>query len=121
MGQIYAGHLARRVPQARLVAVADVIEERARTLADDLGADSWSTDYREVLADSAVRAVSVTSPTSTHREVVIAAAEAGMALFCNDREPAVTRDDARAALEIALAATRSFQEARPVELSEYRR
>jgi predicted dehydrogenase len=33
MGQIYARHLARRVPQAHLVAVADVIEERARTLA----------------------------------------------------------------------------------------
>jgi myo-inositol 2-dehydrogenase/D-chiro-inositol 1-dehydrogenase len=36
MGQIYARHLARRVPQAHLVAVADVIEERARTLADEL-------------------------------------------------------------------------------------
>ena len=32
------------MPQARLVAVADVIEERARTLADELEVGSWSTD-----------------------------------------------------------------------------
>ena len=37
-----------------------------------------------------------------------------------DREAAVTGADAQAALEIALAATRSYHEARPVELSEYR-
>ena len=36
----------------------------------------------ELLADDAVRAVFVTSPTGTHREVVVAAAETGMAIFC---------------------------------------
>jgi predicted dehydrogenase len=39
----------------------------------------------------------------------------------NGREPAVDGHDARAALEIGLAATRSYKEARLVELSEYRR
>jgi predicted dehydrogenase len=36
----------------------------------------------------------------------------------NDQEPAVTAADARAALVIGLAATRSYHEERPVELSE---
>jgi predicted dehydrogenase len=36
-----------------------------------------------------------------------------------DIEPSVSGDDARAALIIGLAATRSYDEARPVELSEY--
>jgi predicted dehydrogenase len=36
----------------------------------------------------------------------------------NDQEPAVTAADARAALAIGLAATRSYHEERPVELSE---
>ncbi len=37
-----------------------------------------------------------------------------------DREPAVGGHDARAALEIALAATQSYKEARPVDLREIR-
>ena len=82
MGQIYSRHLAQRIPQARLVAIADVIEERAAALVEELGVDAWSTDYRDILADKAIRAVFVTSPTSTHREVVIAAAQAGKAIFC---------------------------------------
>ena len=36
------------------------------------------------------------------------------------REPAVDAHAARAALLIGLAATRSYQEARPVALAEYR-
>ena len=75
MGQIYSRHLARLVPQSHLMCIADVIEERAKTLAAELGVESWSTDGH----------------------------------------------DARAALEIGLAATRSYKEARPVELSEYQR
>jgi predicted dehydrogenase len=92
MGQIYARHLARQVPGAGLVAVADVIEERARALAEELGVVSWSTDYRDLLADDALRAVFVTSPTGTHREVVVAAAEAGAAIFC-EKPIALTLED----------------------------
>lgn len=39
----------------------------------------------------------------------------------NDKAPAVDGHDARAALEIGIAATQSYKEARPVELSEYHR
>ncbi len=92
MGQIYARHLARQVTGAHLVAVADVIEERARALAEELGVGSWWTDYRDLLADDAVRAVFVTSPTGTHREVVVAAAETGMAIFC-EKPIALTLED----------------------------
>ena len=97
MGQIYARHLARGVPQARLVAVADVIEARAIALADELGVGLWSTDYGQVLADDAVRAVFVTSPTGTHREVVVAAAEAGVSIFC-EKPIALTLEDTDAML-----------------------
>lgn len=92
MGQIYSRHLAQRVPQAQLVYVSDVIEERAQSLADELGVESWSTDYHDLLASQAVKAVFVTSPTSTHREVVIAAAEAKKAIFC-EKPIALTLED----------------------------
>jgi scyllo-inositol 2-dehydrogenase (NAD+) len=81
MGQIYARHLASS-EQAQIVSLSDVVEDRARGLAGELEVARWTTDYRELLANSAVEAVFVTSPTSTHREVVIAAAEAGKAVFC---------------------------------------
>lgn len=82
MGQIYARNVARQVPQARLVFVSDVLPERARATAKELDVAAWSVDYREMLASPAVEAVLVLSSTSTHREVVVAAAEAGKAIFC---------------------------------------
>jgi len=81
MGQIYARHLAQE-PRSRIVCVSDVIAERAQSLAAEIGAGAWTTDYRELLEDKAVEAVFVTSPTGTHREVVIASAGAGKAIFC---------------------------------------
>jgi scyllo-inositol 2-dehydrogenase (NAD+) len=81
MGQIYCRHLAQD-PQSEISGVSDVLEERARTLAAEFGVESWTTDYRELLEDKTIEAVFVTSPTSTHREIVMAAAEAGKSIFC---------------------------------------
>ena len=92
MGQIYSRHLAQRVPEAQLVYVSDVIQERAQKLAAELNVESWSTDYQDLLARSEVKAVFVTSSTSTHREVVMAAAEAGKAIFC-EKPIALTLED----------------------------
>jgi inositol 2-dehydrogenase len=97
MGQIYATHLARRVPQAKVVAIADIMAERAQKLADDLGVAAWSSDYREMLNDPEIEAVFVLSSTSTHREVVTAAAEAGKAIFC-EKPIALTLADTDAML-----------------------
>ena len=76
MGQIYAGHLAGH-GQVRIASVSDVIEERAARLAEEFGVESWTADYQEILHDSSVDAIFVTSSTSTHREVVVAAAKVG--------------------------------------------
>ncbi len=97
MGQVYARHLAGRIPQAKIVAVADALEERVRTFADESGVEAWSTDYHAVLANKEIKAVFVISPTSTHREVVIAAAEMGKAIFC-EKPMALTLADTDAML-----------------------
>jgi inositol 2-dehydrogenase len=98
MGQIYARHLAQ-IGTVQMACVSDVIEARAQRLADELGLAStadgcpaWTTDYRELLAKPAIQAVFVTSPTSTHQEVVIAAAEEGKAIFC-EKPIALTLED----------------------------
>ncbi len=97
MGQVYARHLAGRIPQVKIVAVADAMAERARAFAADLEGVSWSTDYRDVLANPEIKAVFIISPTSTHREVVIAAAEADKAIFC-EKPVALTLEDTDAML-----------------------
>jgi len=91
MGQIYARHLAQYA-RAEILCVSDVLEDRAKGTAEELGVPQWSSDYRELLANPAIKAVFVTSPTSTHRDVVIAAAEAGKAIFC-EKPIALTLED----------------------------
>jgi scyllo-inositol 2-dehydrogenase (NAD+) len=91
MGQIYARHLARNA-QAHIIYLSDVVPERARDLAAELGVAFWTADYRELLASPEVEAVFVISSTSTHREVVVAAAEAGRAIFC-EKPIALTLED----------------------------
>jgi inositol 2-dehydrogenase len=91
MGQIYARHLVGH-GQVRIVSVSDLLEERAAQIADELNVESWTSNYRETLYDRSVDAIFVTSSTSTHREVVVAAAEAGKAVFC-EKPIALTLED----------------------------
>jgi predicted dehydrogenase len=62
---------------ARLVVAADEVEERAREAAHRLGYERWTTDWRAVIDDPEVEAVSITVPNGLHREVAAAAARRG--------------------------------------------
>lgn len=64
-------------PGAELVAVCDVDPNRAAEVANRFGARRCYTDYRELLADVEVKAVSVATPDFLHTEVGVAAARAG--------------------------------------------
>jgi predicted dehydrogenase len=83
MGEVHSTSY-RRVPvhfpecagRARLVIAADEVEKRARAAAEKLGYERWTTDWREVIADAEVEAVSICAPNFMHREMAIAAAEA---------------------------------------------
>jgi myo-inositol 2-dehydrogenase/D-chiro-inositol 1-dehydrogenase/scyllo-inositol 2-dehydrogenase (NAD+) len=81
-GMIHARNFARRVTRARLTAVVDphapTLEEAQRELEVQIG----YADYRQALADPQVDAVVVVTPTSLHREVVLAAARAGKHVLC---------------------------------------
>src|SRR6476661_11215574 len=61
----------------RLVHAADTAADRADYARDVLGYAKASTDYRDVLADPDVDVVSICAPTGLHREIGVAAAEAG--------------------------------------------
>src|ERR1700760_4831535 len=61
----------------RLVHAADSVADRASYARDILGYERATTDYREVLADPEVDVVSICAPNLLHREIGVAAAEAG--------------------------------------------
>lgn len=86
----YAASL-RQTPGVELVAVADDNETRGRDYATRLGA-AFYADYHALLADETIDAVVVCSENARHREMVIAAAEAGKHILC-EKPLATTRAD----------------------------
>ena len=84
---------------ARLVAAADEDGTRAAEAVDRLGYERATTDWRSVLDDPAVEAVSITVPNRLHREIALAAADAGKHLWLEKpagRFPQETADIAAA-------------------------
>ena len=82
LGRVYAEDLARYVPAANLVAVADAHASVAENFAREYGVQRWYGSHSDLVGDRAVEAVAVITPTSTHKEVVVEAARCGKAIFC---------------------------------------
>lgn len=78
MGRVYANFVAGQLDDAALIAVSDA---QPAVLAQYSGTKT-AADYTALLDDPQIDAVIVTTPTHTHHEVVIAAAQAGKAIFC---------------------------------------
>jgi predicted dehydrogenase len=89
--------------QPILVAVADPAPGRADAAARQYGFRKPSQDWADVLADPEVHAVSITAPNSLHRELGVAAAEAGKHVWI-EKPVGLTAADARA---IAAAVSRA--------------
>jgi inositol 2-dehydrogenase len=73
--------LSSRIPETRLAGIADPDEEAVKSAADEFGARAFPTSD-DLLADPAIDAVVIVSPTHTHKALVTAAAAAGKPAFC---------------------------------------
>ena len=82
------------LPEAELVATADVDRGRAEEVAAKGGAREVYTDFRDLVASPIVDAVIVAIPNIYHRDAVVAAAEAGKHVFC-EKPLATNLRDAR--------------------------
>lgn len=104
MGQLYARLLATQISGAALYAVAEV-DERARTkVAADYSVPHAFARVEELLALSELDGVIIATPTGTHPALVMAAAAAGKAIFC-EKPLALTIEETRAVLDaVSLAA-----------------
>ena len=82
LGRLYGQYLAQRVPGAVLAAVADHKAANVEAFARDFSVPKYYVDHQELLSNPDIEAVAVVSSTHTHKQVVIDAANAGKAIFC---------------------------------------
>ncbi|MDZ4122525.1 MAG: Gfo/Idh/MocA family oxidoreductase, partial [Candidatus Cloacimonadaceae bacterium] len=67
-GRISKNHFEAiaQIPEASFVAVADCIEEKARTAAETYDVPKYYTDYHEMLAKEQLDAVTICTPSGMH-------------------------------------------------------
>lgn len=99
IGTSHARVLAERLPGVRLAAVADPRPDVAEALAGRFGARALS-DVRALVRDPDIDAVVITASSEAHADLVVAAAEAGKAIFC-EKPMSLTLDDADRATRAA--------------------
>lgn len=86
------------VPVRRMVAERD--DEIAAESAQRFGFEAWTSDWRRVVESDDIDIVDISTPNDTHREIAVAALEAGKHVIC-EKPLAGTLEDARAMYEAA--------------------
>lgn len=82
-GQIGGFHLDgyENIDAADVLAVADIDEQKAESVADKYGIKNFYTDYRELLENEEIEAVDVCVHNNLHAPIVIDSLEAGKEVF----------------------------------------
>ena len=82
IGKVHIATLVQSVPQAEVVAIADVDLNSAEEVAKAFGIKTFFANYRDVIDHPEVEAVVICSPTDTHTQYIIEIARAGKHIFC---------------------------------------
>jgi scyllo-inositol 2-dehydrogenase (NAD+) len=106
LGRVYARDLSSRIPETRLIAVADPIASLAKEVAAEFDVPKYYSDATALVDDPAVDAIVIVTPTNTHREVAIAAAARRKPTFC-EKPPALSLDET-SAMRDAIASSGMF-------------
>jgi predicted dehydrogenase len=95
LGEIGAIHCDAllQIPQAKLLAVADIDEAKAKQIAKQTGAQPYQ-DYKELLARNDIDAVIIATPDHLHKEPCVAAAKAGKHILV-EKPLAMTLEDSK--------------------------
>src|SRR5215472_837102 len=97
MGKRHAENLRRLVPEARLIAVADIAAARARQVAEELEIEHSFPSLEEMAQRKDIDAILIATPDKFHAQAIRYAARAGKDILC-EKPIATTLDDAEAAL-----------------------
>jgi myo-inositol 2-dehydrogenase / D-chiro-inositol 1-dehydrogenase len=105
IGQDHIRRLTQVLSGARVAAVSDVDADRARTVAKDIPGATVHETGLDLIGDSGVDAVLVTSWGPTHEEFVLAGIAAGKQVFC-EKPLATTREACDRIVDAEVAAGR---------------
>jgi len=98
MGSRHAENMRRLVPNAKLIAVADVNIDRAKQMANDLEIEHAYGSFDAMLENKDIQAVVIATPDKFHAAAVEKAAAAGVDILC-EKPLALNREDAVSALD----------------------
>jgi myo-inositol 2-dehydrogenase/D-chiro-inositol 1-dehydrogenase len=82
IGRVHAENLAYHIPEANVIAIADIFVDAARQCAADSRIPSALEDYRAIMENDQIEAVVICSSTDTHAQFIQEAAAAGKHIFC---------------------------------------
>ena len=82
IGRVHADALTTRIPNARVLAVADIFPESARSAAEQYGIPDYTADPSELISSGEIDAVVICTSTDTHIQFIIESAKAGKQIFC---------------------------------------
>jgi len=88
LGRVYVRDLAGRIPETTVVAVADTNRALADQIAAEFDVPKAYGSAQDLIDDRNVDAVVIVTPTHTHRDIVIAAAQSKKPTFC-EKPPAI--------------------------------
>jgi len=91
-GMIHARNFARGINGAVLAAMVDPVEEAVKKACGELEIEIGYQDYNQALKDDRIDALVVVTPTVYHRDIVVAAAEAGKHILCEKPMAMNTRE-----------------------------
>jgi len=100
-----------------IVGVADVLEDRARLVAESYGIPHAYGDWQKMLDELDLDIVSVCTPNSYHKEQTLASLEAGAHVLC-EKPVATSRGDAVEMFQAAEAAGRHLMVGQTARFSE---
>ncbi|MEW4308610.1 Gfo/Idh/MocA family protein [Rossellomorea marisflavi] len=114
IGVIGCGSISkhRHIPEymanehAEIVAVCDIVKDRAQEMADQIGAKAY-TDYKDLLKDESIEAVSVCTPNALHAPISVDALKAGKHVLC-EKPMATSTEEAEAMIVAANEAGRKL-------------
>jgi myo-inositol 2-dehydrogenase/D-chiro-inositol 1-dehydrogenase/scyllo-inositol 2-dehydrogenase (NAD+) len=107
-GMIHARNFATNVQGAKLVAMVDADLQTAKAAAAELEITTAYGHYEEALQNNAVDAVVIVTPTKFHKEVAIAAAQAGKHILC-EKPMAMNATECEAMIKAVKEAGIKFQ------------
>ncbi len=87
-------------PDCEVVAVADLNLAQAQKVAEKYGIKNAYADYHDILNDKSIDAVSICTPTFTHKNILIETIDSGKHILC-EKPPALNAQETRECVEYA--------------------